>query len=50
VVSNATLGGNLSVSLINNFQSTMTNGAPFTVLTNGAVLAGAFTTSRAAAR
>jgi hypothetical protein len=43
VTGSATLGGALSVSLINNFQSTMTNGASFTVLTAGAPLAGAFT-------
>ena len=39
----ATLGGALSISLINNFQSTMTNGASFTLLTAGTPLAGAFT-------
>jgi len=37
------LGGKLSVSLINNFQSAMTNGASFVVLTNGSALTGAFT-------
>jgi hypothetical protein len=37
-----TLGGTLAVSLINNFPSTMTNGASFTVLTNGSPLTGAF--------
>ena len=38
-----TLGGALAVSLINNFQSTMTNGASFTLLASGTPLAGAFT-------
>jgi hypothetical protein len=37
------LGGKLSVSLMNNFQSIMTNGASFVVMTNGAAFAGAFT-------
>jgi hypothetical protein len=38
----ATLGGTFAVSLSNNFQSVMTNGASFTVLTAGTPLAGAF--------
>jgi hypothetical protein len=42
VTGSATLGGTLSLSLINNFPSVMTNGASFTVLTNGTPLAGAF--------
>jgi hypothetical protein len=37
-----TLGGTLAVSLTNNFQSMMTNGASFTVLTAGSPLTGAF--------
>jgi len=43
VTGNTTLGGKLSVSLTNGFQNVMTNGAAFTVLTNGSPLAGAFT-------
>jgi hypothetical protein len=39
----ATLGGTLEVTLTNDFQSVMTNGASFTVLTSGTPLAGAFT-------
>jgi len=42
VSGSATLGGTLAVSLANNFQSVMTNGASFTVLTAGTALAGAF--------
>lgn len=38
----ATLGGTLAVSLSNNFQSVMTNGASFTNLTAGSPLTGAF--------
>jgi hypothetical protein len=38
----ATLGGTLAVSLSNNFQSVMTNGASFTILTAGSPLAGDF--------
>jgi hypothetical protein len=38
-----TLGGKLSVSLSNNFQSIMTNGASFTIVSNSTALAGAFT-------
>jgi hypothetical protein len=38
----AALGGMLAVSLSNNFQSVMTNGASFTILTAGTPLAGAF--------
>jgi T5SS/PEP-CTERM-associated repeat protein len=37
------LGGKLSVSLTNNFQSVMTNGASFVVLAGGSNLTGAFT-------
>jgi hypothetical protein len=37
------LGGKLSVSLSNNFQSLMTNGASFTLLTSTTPLTGAFT-------
>ncbi len=36
------LGGTLSVGLTNNFQTTMTNGTSFTVLTSGTPLTGAF--------
>lgn len=36
------LGGTLAVSLTNDFQRTMTNGASFTVLTSGTPLTGAF--------
>jgi hypothetical protein len=43
VSASATLGGKLSVSLTNNFQSVMTNGASFTILTAGTPLTGAFT-------
>ncbi len=43
VTGSVTLGGALSVSVTNNFQSTMTNGASFTVLTAGSTLTGAFT-------
>jgi hypothetical protein len=42
VTSNTTLAGTLSVSLSNNFQSLMTNGASFTVLSNATTFAGAF--------
>ena len=42
VTGSATLGGKLSVSLSNNFESTMTNGASFIVLTNGSPLVGSF--------
>jgi hypothetical protein len=38
----ARLGGTLAVSLSNNFQSVMTNGATFTVLTAGNPVSGAF--------
>jgi hypothetical protein len=37
------LGGKLSLSLSNNFQSVMTNGASFTILSNSVPLTGAFT-------
>jgi hypothetical protein len=37
-----TLGGTLSVTLLNSFPSVMTNGAGFTVLTAGSPLTGAF--------
>jgi hypothetical protein len=43
VTGSVTLGGGLAVTLTNNFQSAMTNGASFTVLTSSATLAGAFT-------
>ena len=39
---NVTLGGTLSVSLINNFQSVMTNGASFTLLPAASPITGAF--------
>lgn len=39
---NVTLGGMLTVRLLNNFTNVMTNGASFTVLTAGAPLAGGF--------
>jgi hypothetical protein len=42
VTGGATLGGTLAVSLTNNFESVMTNGASFTVLTSGSPLTGAF--------
>ncbi len=42
VSAGTTLGGTLAVSLTNNFQSTMTNGASFTVLTSGTPFTGAF--------
>ena len=42
VTSNTTLAGTLSVSLSNNFQSVMTNGASFTVLSNASTFTGAF--------
>ena len=42
VAGTVTLGGTLSVSLINNFPSVMTNGASFTLLTAGSPLTGAF--------
>jgi hypothetical protein len=43
VTGSVTLGGSLAVSLINNFQSTMTNGASFAVLIAGSPFAGSFT-------
>ncbi len=39
---NVTLGGNLTVRLLNSFTDGMTNGASFTVLTAGGPLAGSF--------
>ena len=42
VAGSATLGGTLSVSLINNFKTVMTNGASLTVLTAGSPFTGAF--------
>jgi hypothetical protein len=42
VAGSVMLGGTLSVSLIDQFQSVMTNGASFTVLTAGSLLTGAF--------
>lgn len=42
VTTNTTLGGTLSVSLNTNFLSLMTNGASFTVLSNGTTFTGAF--------
>jgi hypothetical protein len=42
VADSLTLGGTISVSLINNFPSVMTNGASFTLLTAGSPLTGAF--------
>jgi hypothetical protein len=43
VTGSATLGGKLTVSLSNNFQSVMTNGASFTNLTAASTLLGTFT-------
>ena len=43
VSGSASLGGKLSVSLSNNFQGVMTNGASFTIVTADTALAGAFT-------
>jgi hypothetical protein len=43
VLDNVTLGGKLSVSLADNFQAVMTNGASFTLLTADSPLTGAFT-------
>jgi hypothetical protein len=43
VTGGVTLGGKLSVSLSNNFQSIMTNGASFTNLIAGSSLLGSFT-------
>jgi hypothetical protein len=40
---NVRLGGNLSVSLADNFQAVMTNGASFTLLTTDSPMTGAFT-------
>ena len=42
VTGSVTLGGVLSVNLINNFPSVMTNGASFTLLTAGSPITGAF--------
>src|ERR1043165_2133065 len=42
VTGNATLGGTLAVSFNNNFQSVVTNGASFTVLSNATAFTGAF--------
>jgi hypothetical protein len=42
VAGTVTLGGTLSVSLINRFPSVMTNGASFTLLTAGSPLTGEF--------
>jgi len=42
VLGNVTLGGMLSVSLINNFPGVMTNGASFTLLTAGSPFTGSF--------
>jgi len=42
VTGNATLAGTLSVSMLNNFQSVVTNGASFVVLSNATAFAGAF--------
>ena len=43
VAGSTTLGGTLAVNLINNFQSVMTSGASFTILTSGSPITGAFT-------
>lgn len=42
VAGNTTLAGTLSLSVANNFQSVMTNGANFTVLSSATTFAGAF--------
>lgn len=42
VAGSTALGGQISVSLIDNFQEVMTNGTSFTVLTGNSTLAGSF--------